>query len=368
MAAVNIGLSHYILLIGLITLVILLAAKKDITIPSLVLLFILSITTGDGIYGAMRSLINTLSDFAAIFIVLALTAAIACYLQSSLGTKICKPLSSLMRSPMTAMLVLSVAGFFLSLLLWSPIAVPLVAILLLPPAFKAGLKPTGAAMSLMFAGSLAMSLDSILGIVPNITAFAADCTVNTATPALLTGITAILCMILLNRRHFTTGEHVPPQPYVLRPKPINFCLYRGSQIAAALLLPIAVVCSLLNAGAGLLADWAEILTINAAMHAYPPAVIFLLMTLSALCGRGGLAGLPLAGALAMLLCGTTGIDPSLLLALVQVTAVWFTGCFSPQFVTPIQELCGNTDEAIQLSLLPILLGMTVTLIYAVIII
>jgi hypothetical protein len=85
-------------------------------------------------------------------------------------------------------------------------------------------------------------------------------------------------------------------------------------------------------------------------------------------GGSGFSGLPLVGTLAQVFSGSIGIRKEGIAALGQIVTIWIGGgTIIPWSVVPIAAVCNvEPFDIVRKNLIPVLVGITATIIFAVI--
>lgn len=174
-----INLTHYVFLLGVVLILVAIFLRKDVILPSLIVIFILGVVSRKSVIGGFNTLYNSLVFSGEKFMMLIITIAIVTALSKMLceiGSDylIMKPITKLMKGPVITFWVLGITITITSLFFWPSPAVALLGTILLPAAIKSGLTPMVVAMVMsIFGFGIALSSDFIIQGAPTITGTAA---------------------------------------------------------------------------------------------------------------------------------------------------------------------------------------------------
>ena len=208
-----IGAAHWAYLLGIIVIVITMALRANVVVPSIVATFIVALAWKGSVIAAIGS-IFTASFVAAkelfnIFLVIALMTALLNSLKALRSDiRMVEPFRAVMKNGHVAYFVLAAITYGISLFFWPTPAVPLVSAVLLPAAIAAGLPPLLGAVAIAIAGQgMALSSDYVIGVAPGISAKAAGAGASAGLVAdhalvlsMIAGAVALLLSYLMLRR------------------------------------------------------------------------------------------------------------------------------------------------------------------------
>lgn len=204
-------LSHWLYVLGVISVVITMVLRRNVIIPCIIFTFLIGWVFLGSFIGGIQTVFNAslvaAKDLFSIFLIISLMVAMLRSISVTGADKILvAPLTRFMVSPLVSYIVLCLSTLIISLFFWPTPAVPLIGALLVPAAVKAGLPPMLGAMALAFSGQgLALAGDVIIQGAPGLTASAAGIPVEMVTLrggilTAITGITAITLGYLLNSK------------------------------------------------------------------------------------------------------------------------------------------------------------------------
>ena len=216
---VAITTAHWVYLAGVLAVVLTMALRANVVVPSIVATFAVSLAWTHSPVNALVSVFN--ASFVAakelfnIFLVIALITALLNALKAlRADVLMVRPFRAAMTNGHSAFFVLAAITYVISLFFWPTPAVPLVSAVLLPAAIVAGLPPLAGALAIAIAGQgMALSSDYVIGVAPGISAKAAAAMVSAAMVAdralvlsLVTGIVALGLAYLSIRRTIQPGS------------------------------------------------------------------------------------------------------------------------------------------------------------------
>lgn len=195
------GIAHLVYLLGLGSLIVAMALRKNVVIPAILATcataFAYSGNIVDAVMAVFRASITSGSALFEIFLVIAaVTAMLAAMRAIGSDELMVRPVSRWMINGRVAYLVLFVFTYLLSLCFWPTPALALIGAVLLPAAIKAGLPPLGAAVVLAISGqAMSIASDYVIGLAPSISASGAgvpadDIADRALVISLIAGITA----------------------------------------------------------------------------------------------------------------------------------------------------------------------------------
>ncbi|WP_063126798.1 hypothetical protein [Nocardia fusca] len=205
------GIAHLVYLLGLASLIVAMALRKNVLIPAIVATFATALAysgnAADAVMAVFRASITSGSALFEIFLVIAaVTAMLAAMRTIGSDELMVRPVSRWMINGRVAYLVLFVFTYFLSLCFWPTPALALIGAVLLPAAIKAGLPPLGAAVVLAISGqAMSIASDYVIGLAPSISASGAgvpadDIADRALVISLIAGITAAALAYMLTVR------------------------------------------------------------------------------------------------------------------------------------------------------------------------
>ena len=171
--------AHWAYLVGVIVIVLTMALRANVVVPSIVATFCVALAWSGNPISALGSIFS--ASFVAakelfnIFLVIALMTALLNALRTLRSdVRMVEPFRAVMKNGHIAYFVLAGITYAISLFFWPTPAVPLVAAVLLPAAIAAGLPPLAGAVAIAIAGQgMALSSDYVIGVAPGISAKAA---------------------------------------------------------------------------------------------------------------------------------------------------------------------------------------------------
>ncbi len=207
------GAAHWFYLSGIVLIVAVMIARKNVVIPALAATFLTAwVFTGDfvtGLESIFNASLTAATELFSIFLIIALVTALLGSLRA-LGAdrRMVEPFRVVMRSGHSAFWVLALVTYVISLFFWPTPAVPLMGAILLPAAIAAGLPPISAGVAIAIAGQgMALSSDYVIQVAPGLSAKAAG--VDTGAVAdrsmvlsLITGGVALVLGYLMTRSEF----------------------------------------------------------------------------------------------------------------------------------------------------------------------
>ena len=214
--AVQIGLVHYVYLLGVIAIVVSMMMRANVVVPAMIATFLVALTYSGSLITGITAIFNgslvAAKELFNIFLVIALMTSLLNALRAiGADVEMVKPFQRVMSNGHVGFLLLSVITYLISLFFWPTPAVPIVAATLLPAAIMAGLPAMGAAVAIAIAGQgMALSSDYVIRVAPGISAKAAGIAGSAGVVAdralvlsLITGIIALVIGYLAIRRSIT---------------------------------------------------------------------------------------------------------------------------------------------------------------------
>lgn len=179
---ITLNVLHYIYLIGVLTVLGAMIARKDTVLPCIVFTFLLGFAASGDIVGALqvnyKALVFAGGEFFGIISTIAMMVAMSKQM-ADMGTDrmLMDPLAHLMKTPDIAFFVLGIMMAIVTILIWPSPAVALIGGLLTPIAIRAGLPAIGAAIAMnIFGHGFAFAFDPVIQGAPGVTAGTAGIT------------------------------------------------------------------------------------------------------------------------------------------------------------------------------------------------
>ena len=172
--AVQIGLAHWVYLLGVAVIVLTMILRANVVVPSILgtFLVILAITGSpiSALGGIFSASLVAAKELFNIFLVIAFMTALLNALKTLRSDiRMVEPFRVVMKNGHSAYFILAGITYVISLFFWPTPAVPLVSAILLPAAIAAGLPPLAGAMAIAIAGQgMALSSDYVIGVAPEI--------------------------------------------------------------------------------------------------------------------------------------------------------------------------------------------------------
>ncbi|MDV4151150.1 hypothetical protein R0131_09890 [Clostridium sp. AL.422] len=170
---------HYIYLIFIISIIVAMIMKKDISLICILGIFIIGLVGTESIYEAVMGIFNsfvyaTKELMPTIFIISVITAMSSILMDSGINNEIVSPFKGVIKNYWIAYWVIGIVMMIMSWFFWPSPAVALIGAIFLPIAKKAGLPAMGVAISInLFGHGIALASDYIIQAAPKITADAA---------------------------------------------------------------------------------------------------------------------------------------------------------------------------------------------------
>lgn len=210
MAELNFTAVHWLYIVGVLAVIATMILRKNVIIPCILFTFAIGFVYKGSIIGGITTIFNASITAAtglfSIFMIISVMVALLAALEVTGADKVMvKPLKGLMKSPLTAYLVIILGTTFISLLFWPTPAVPLIGALLIPAAMRSGLPPIMCAVAIALAGQgMALGGDVVIQGAPGLTAKSAGVAVEMVTSragilTVLTGIVAMTMAWFMNR-------------------------------------------------------------------------------------------------------------------------------------------------------------------------
>lgn len=205
------GAAHIVFLLGLASLIVAMALRKNVMIPAVLATFATALaysgSVPDAIMSVFRATITSGTALFEIFIVIAaVTSMLAAMRAIGSDDLMVRPVGRWMVNGRVAYVVLFVFTYLLSLFFWPTPALALIGAVLLPAAIKVGLPPLGAAVALAISGQgMSIASDYVIGLAPSISASGAgvpadDIADRALVISLIVGVTAAVLAYYLTVR------------------------------------------------------------------------------------------------------------------------------------------------------------------------
>ncbi|MBO2459132.1 hypothetical protein [Actinomadura violacea] len=207
------GAAHWVYLSGIVLIIAVMIARKNVVIPAIAATFLTAWTFTGSFVKGLESIFNasltSASELFNIFLIIALVTALLGALRA-LGAdrRMVEPFRLVMRSGHSAFWVLAFVTYAISLFFWPTPAVPLMGAILLPAAIAAGLPPIAAALAIAVAGQgMALSSDYVIQVAPGLSAKAANVRTDAVADkamvlSLITGGVALFLGYLMTRSQY----------------------------------------------------------------------------------------------------------------------------------------------------------------------
>jgi len=203
--------AHWVYLIGVVTILGTMLARKNIVVPAVSFTFITALVFKKSLAGGLTAVFNaslvSAQELFSIFLIIALVTGMLGALQAlGADTKMVAPFRRVMRNGHLAFWTLAGVTYLISLFFWPTPAVPLIGAVLIPVAIGAGLRPMAVAFTVAVAGQgMALSSDFVIRVAPGLSATAAgvnpDAVANRAMVlSLIVGLTALTIGYVLEMR------------------------------------------------------------------------------------------------------------------------------------------------------------------------
>lgn len=222
--------SHWAFLIVVLLILMSIAFRKGVIIPSIIGTFVLGLLADGGGGGTLnnlifaiqvvfRALLNAGEELFDIMLVIALMVAMLRSLQAQGADQIMiAPMKKLMVGPRSAFFILAVSMYMAAAFFWPTPAVALVGTVLIPVAMRVGLPAIAAAVAVNLAGhGMALSADPVIQGATRLTAGAAGIDPNELLPytllfsAIIGGVALSLAALTI-RRDMRSGVLKAPAP------------------------------------------------------------------------------------------------------------------------------------------------------------
>jgi hypothetical protein len=251
-AAVGLTPAHWVYLAGVLLIIGVTVARKNVVVPALVATAVTAwVMTGSpvtGIQAIFNASLIAASELFNIFLIIAMVTALLGALRAmKADQRMVTPFQKVMRGGWSAYAVLAVVTYGISLFFWPTPAVPLIGAILVPAAIRAGLPAMGAAMAIAVAGQgMALSSDYVMQVAPGLSATAAGVEGSAVADvalvlSLVTGMTALAIVGVMLRRHMRAPAEVNLEEWeagvVAEPRPPRRLLRRISVSPTRTLVP-----------------------------------------------------------------------------------------------------------------------------------
>ncbi|ABG95177.1 possible permease [Rhodococcus jostii RHA1] len=214
------GAAQIVFLVGLASLIVAMALRKNVMIPAILATFATALAYSGSVPNAIMSVFRaTITSGTALFEIFIVIAAVTSMLAAmrAIGSDevMVRPISRWMVNGRVAYIVLFVFTYLLSLFFWPTPALALIGAVLLPAAIKVGLPPLGAAVVLAISGQgMSIASDYVIGLAPSISASGAgvpadDIADRALVISLIVGVTAAVLAYFLTVRRRMRTDAVP---------------------------------------------------------------------------------------------------------------------------------------------------------------
>ena len=208
---IQLSAAHWIYLAGIVVILLTMALRKNILVPSVVATLLTAWVFSGSIVTGLASIFNAslvaAQELFNIFLIIALiTAMLGALREMGADRLMVTPFRRVMRAGTSSFIVLAVVTYVISLFFWPTPAVPLVGAVLIPVAIRAGLSPLSVGMVIAIAGQgMALSSDYIIKVAPGISATAAGVDTDSVADkalvlSLVVGVVALLVTYVTQRR------------------------------------------------------------------------------------------------------------------------------------------------------------------------
>ncbi|MEH3136644.1 MAG: hypothetical protein PGN30_16770 [Mycolicibacterium neoaurum] len=208
---IHLSAAHWIYLAGIVVILLTMALRKNILVPSVVATLLTAWVFSGSIVTGLASIFNAslvaAHELFNIFLIIAfVTAMLGALREMGADRLMVTPFRRVMRSGTSSFVVLAIVTYVISLFFWPTPAVPLVGAVLIPVAIRAGLSPLSVGMVIAIAGQgMALSSDYIIKVAPGISATAAGADTDIVADkamvlSLIVGFVALAITYLTQRR------------------------------------------------------------------------------------------------------------------------------------------------------------------------
>lgn len=227
---VDLGVSHWLYVLTVISIIISIIFRRDVIIPSIMGLFLIGFFAETPHVGILNNLIFSVQVvfsgllnagkllFDIMLIIAIMVALLSSLRQQGADRLMVEPLKKLMIGPWTAFFVLGISMYLAAVFFWPTPSIALVGTVLLPVAIQIGLPAIAAATSVnLFGHGMALSADPVIQGANRLTATAAGISAGDILPyaflfSLVTGGVAVAISIFTIRRDMRSGKILTQQP------------------------------------------------------------------------------------------------------------------------------------------------------------
>ncbi|WP_395105082.1 hypothetical protein [Actinomadura sp. SCN-SB] len=213
----QLGAAHWVFLSGIIVIIAVMIARKNVVIPAIVATFCTALAYDGSPVRGLQAVFNAslvaATELFNIFLIIALVTALLGALRGiGADRRMIAPFRRVMRNGHSSFWVIAGITYVISLFFWPTPAVPLIGAVLLPAAIAAGLPPISAGVAIAIAGQgMALSSDYVLQVAPGLSAKAAGVgTPEVADRAMvlsvITGVVALVLGYLMTRGEMRTPD------------------------------------------------------------------------------------------------------------------------------------------------------------------
>ncbi|MCP8970213.1 hypothetical protein [Ectobacillus ponti] len=207
---------HWLYVLFLLIIIGCFLLRKDTTLVSIVMIFLLALTATGSISHSISSIftsfIYAITELLPTILIISVIVAMSNLLiRTGINDVMISPFASLIRTPTLAYWVTGLLMMVISLFFWPSPAVALMGAVLLPVAVRVGLPPIGVAMAMnLFGHGIALSGDFVIQGAPKLTADAAGIPVADVVSAsvplvIVMGIVTTITAFFLLRRDMKRG-------------------------------------------------------------------------------------------------------------------------------------------------------------------
>ena len=224
MDQIHLTISHWVFILTVLSIIVSIALRKGVIIPSILGIFVLGLLSKNGGTGILnniifatqvifRAMISSGKELFDIMLVISLMVAMLKSLQSQGADHLMiAPVKRFMAGPWTSFFVLSFTMYVAAAFFWPTPAIALVGTVLIPVAIRAGLPAIGAAIAVNLAGhGMALSADPVIQGATRLTARSAGISTDELLPytilfSLCIGFVAIAISCYFLRLEIRSGS------------------------------------------------------------------------------------------------------------------------------------------------------------------
>lgn len=179
-AHMDLTVAHWVYLASVVAIIAFMVARKDVVLPAIAATALTALAYTGDLVVAFSSLFNAslvaAGELFSIFLIIAVMASLLGSLRAiGADKRMVRPFRKIMINGHISFFVIAFVTYVISLFFYPTPAVPLVGLILLPVAIRAGLPAMGAALAIAIAGQgMALSSDYVIQVAPSLSAAAAD--------------------------------------------------------------------------------------------------------------------------------------------------------------------------------------------------